>query len=145
MLTPLTSFKSSPSTCGCEPTPAEPFLLNATGAKIVGSLKTFVGHMLSGPSLADFNTQTAPVNLGQGIKEAGIALAPLLAGVVIVAVIGNIAGGLVGPLVNTVVIRADLAGAPIFRELLGHNNDHMQHGYGSRRRSRVCGEPCCTC
>ncbi len=82
-------------------------LLNATGAKIVGSLKTFVAHMLSAPSLADFSAQTAGQNLGQGIKEAGIAMAPLLIGVVIVAVLANIAQ--VGLVFNTARLAPNLA------------------------------------
>src|SRR6185295_18378681 len=66
-------------------------LLNSTGTRIVGTLKTFVARMLSAASLSDLNAQTAGQDLGQGIKEAGIAMAPMLTGIVIVAILANIA------------------------------------------------------
>lgn len=65
-------------------------LLNGTGTKIVATLKAFLGHMLSAASLSDFDAGTAAQNLGQGVKEAGIAMAPLLVGVVVVAILANI-------------------------------------------------------
>jgi flagellar biosynthetic protein FlhB len=65
-------------------------LLNATGTKIMGTLKALVAHMLSAASLSDFSPRVAAENLGQGITQVGIALAPLLIGVVIVAILANI-------------------------------------------------------
>src|SRR6185437_12765886 len=65
-------------------------LLNGTGTKIMMTLKALLVRMLSAASLSDFDGRRAFENLGQGVKEVGIAMAPLLIGVVIVAIIANI-------------------------------------------------------
>jgi flagellar biosynthesis protein FlhB len=65
-------------------------VLNATSTRIIGTLKRFVGRMLSAASLADFNPTTAAQDLGEGIRQIGFALAPLLVAVVITAIVANI-------------------------------------------------------
>ena len=65
-------------------------LLNSTGTNIVATLKALVAHMLSAASLSDFSGLVAIESLGQGIQQVGIAMAPLLTGVVVVAILANI-------------------------------------------------------
>lgn len=66
-------------------------LLNATGTKVVAALKALVGKMLSPSSLADFSGTGAAESFGFALAQVGAALAPLLAGVVLVAVLANVA------------------------------------------------------
>jgi flagellar biosynthetic protein FlhB len=64
--------------------------LNATGTHIVSILKSFVGKMLGGPSLSNLDASTAIPDFVHGIDQIGIALAPLLAATVIMAIVSNV-------------------------------------------------------
>src|SRR5438874_2413164 len=66
-------------------------LLNGFGPRLVGALRTFVAEMLSGGSLSDLRADSAPGATLRAVAVMGIALAPLLGGVVIVAVAVNLA------------------------------------------------------
>ncbi|HWE02898.1 MAG TPA: flagellar biosynthesis protein FlhB [Tepidisphaeraceae bacterium] len=63
--------------------------LNATGSHIVGILKSFIGVMLGGASLSNFDTSTAIPDFVHGVEQVGVALAPLLAATVIAAIVCN--------------------------------------------------------
>jgi flagellar biosynthetic protein FlhB len=57
---------------------------------LVKVLKALTGKMLDGPSLANFDINLALRNFAEAIKDVGIAMAPLLGGIVIVAILSNI-------------------------------------------------------
>lgn len=65
-------------------------MLNATGGHILSTMKLFVARMLSGASLDDLDTSALAPLMGIGIQQVGIALLPLMAGIVIVAIIANV-------------------------------------------------------
>ena len=65
-------------------------LLNATGTGLVKVLKGLTARMLDGPSLADFDINSALRNFAEAIKEVGIAMSPLLGGIIVVAILSNI-------------------------------------------------------
>lgn len=66
-------------------------LLNATGSQLVAALKALVGKMLGAASMADLDPASGSHGLLLGIQQIAIALAPLLAGVFVVAIVANIA------------------------------------------------------
>src|SRR5580704_12405891 len=59
-------------------------LLNASGTGLVRVLKGLTAKMLGGPSMADFDINHALLSFAQGIKEVGVAMTPLLGGIIIV-------------------------------------------------------------
>jgi flagellar biosynthetic protein FlhB len=65
-------------------------MLNATGPKLVTALRGLVHEMLGGPSLSDFSSAGATDGALRAITVVGWAMAPLLAGVVIIALVANI-------------------------------------------------------
>lgn len=65
-------------------------LLNNTGGKIVLAMKQFLEKMLSGASLNDFDPGVALRSFASALGDVGIAMSPLLAGIVIVGILGNI-------------------------------------------------------
>ncbi|HZL35953.1 MAG TPA: flagellar biosynthesis protein FlhB [Tepidisphaeraceae bacterium] len=66
-------------------------LLNASGPNLVAALKALVGRMLSAQSLSNFSAAGAMHDFVQALEQVGLAMAPLLAGVMVVAIVANIA------------------------------------------------------
>ena len=60
-------------------------MLNWYGRGLVGSLKTLLREMLGTQSFADWTTGGALLGLVRAFVTAGIALAPVLAGVILIA------------------------------------------------------------
>lgn len=65
-------------------------LLSSTGPRIVGSLRGLVAQMLAGSSLSDLDAVMAMRSLGNALIQVGVALIPLLGGIVVVAIVANI-------------------------------------------------------
>ena len=65
-------------------------MLNATGPKLVTALRGLVHEMLGGPSLSDFSSASATGGALRAITLVGWAMAPLLVGVVVIALVANI-------------------------------------------------------
>jgi flagellar biosynthesis protein FlhB len=65
-------------------------LLNATGPRLVGALRGLLGQMLTGASLADLDPGHAMQTLGRALVQVALALAPLLGGILVVAVVANL-------------------------------------------------------
>jgi flagellar biosynthetic protein FlhB len=65
-------------------------LLHSTGPRMVTILKALVHDMLSQDSLSDFSLASAGGGLLHACYSAGAAMAPLLLGVVLIAVVGNV-------------------------------------------------------
>jgi flagellar biosynthetic protein FlhB len=65
-------------------------LLSATGPKLVGALRALVAQMLGGSSLNDLDGNRALDSFSRALGQIGWALAPLLAGVFVVAVVANV-------------------------------------------------------
>jgi flagellar biosynthetic protein FlhB len=65
-------------------------MLRTSGPKLVDALKTLVRDMLSSDSLSNFSTASASGGMLRAIYLVGIAMAPLLVGVVLIAVVGNV-------------------------------------------------------
>ncbi len=66
-------------------------LLNNYGSSMVRTLKGLMGEMLSGPQLRDIHSANLPQLLLHAILAAGAAMAPLMIGVVIIAIVANVA------------------------------------------------------
>jgi flagellar biosynthetic protein FlhB len=66
------------------------YMLNWYGPNIVTSLKGLMGYMLSGKVLADSTTGGISTMVFSALRTVGIAMAPLMVGVVILAVLVNI-------------------------------------------------------
>jgi len=66
-------------------------MLHATGPKLVQALRTLVKTMLDLPALGDLSADSAGGQMLRAIYAVGGALAPLLAGIVLIAVVANIA------------------------------------------------------
>ena len=66
-------------------------MLHSTGPKLVDALKTLVRDMLSPDSLSDLSASSAGGGMLRAVHSVGVAMAPLLLGVVLVAVVGNLA------------------------------------------------------
>lgn len=66
-------------------------LLKAFGPALVGSLRTLVADMLGPRSIGDFSSAAVGSQILRAVVMTGIAMAPLLIGVVIVAVVANVA------------------------------------------------------
>lgn len=64
--------------------------LHATGPKMVEALKVLVHEMLSPDFLSDFTTESATTGAMHCLYVAGVAMAPLLIGVVVIAIVANI-------------------------------------------------------
>src|SRR5690348_11802400 len=65
-------------------------LLHSTGPRMVTILKALVHDMLSQESLSDLSSASAGGGLLHACYSAGAAMAPLLLGVVLIAVVGNV-------------------------------------------------------
>jgi flagellar biosynthetic protein FlhB len=65
-------------------------LLHTTGPRMVAILKALVSDMLGRDSLSDFSPASAGGGLLHACYSAGAAMAPLLVGVVLIAVLGNV-------------------------------------------------------
>ena len=65
-------------------------ILNATGSRIVQTLRTVMGDMLGARSLSDFSTAGVAGSSRHAVYLMGIALAPVLAGVVAIAILSNV-------------------------------------------------------
>ena len=65
-------------------------LLHVSGPKLVDALKGLVREMLGPESLSNFNPTSAGGGMLTGIYAVAVAMAPLLLGVVLIAVIGNV-------------------------------------------------------
>ncbi|HET6251443.1 MAG TPA: flagellar biosynthesis protein FlhB [Tepidisphaeraceae bacterium] len=65
-------------------------LLNATGTGIIKVLKDLTAKMLGEASMANFDIYSGLLSLGQAIREVGIAMAPLLGGIIVVAILANV-------------------------------------------------------
>jgi flagellar biosynthetic protein FlhB len=65
-------------------------ILKITGPKVVEVLKSLVHEMLKAESISDFSLGSAGGSLLHAVYSAGIAMTPLFAGVVMIAVVGNI-------------------------------------------------------
>src|SRR3954470_12953129 len=65
-------------------------LLKWSGAGVVGALKTLVAQMLSSATLGDFSTRGIGNTMLAALQVVAVAMAPLLLGVVIVAVLANV-------------------------------------------------------
>ena len=81
-------------------------LLHATGPRMVEILKALVHDMLSPESLSNFNSASAGGGLLHACYSAGAAMAPLLGGVVLIAIVGNVAQ--VGFLFNPAKLQPNL-------------------------------------
>jgi flagellar biosynthetic protein FlhB len=66
-------------------------LLRSTGPKLVEALKTLVHDMLGPDSMSNFSAASAGGGMLRAIYLVGISMAPLLIGVVLIAVVGNVA------------------------------------------------------
>lgn len=66
-------------------------LLHSTGPRIVEILKGLIHDMLGAKSLSDLTEASASGGMVHAIYSAGAAMAPLLIGVVLIAIIGNVA------------------------------------------------------
>jgi len=101
-------------------------LLKIYGLNIIGTLKTFLEQMLSARSLSDTNTTSAVVDFGRAIAMVGVALAPLLLGLVAIAVLSNMLQ--VGIVFNPARLQPNLAGLNPFKglgKLLGKGKGPM--------------------
>jgi flagellar biosynthetic protein FlhB len=65
-------------------------LLKTTGPRMIAALQALVGQMLGAASLADFNATHALEELGTALEHMAIAMAPLLGGVMVVAILANV-------------------------------------------------------
>ena len=65
-------------------------LLHSTGPRMVAILKALVHDMLSQDSLANLTFASAGGGLLHACYSAGAAMAPLLLGVVLIAIVGNV-------------------------------------------------------
>ena len=66
-------------------------MLHSTGPKLVEALRRLVHEMLGLESLSNFSTSSASGGMLRAVYSIGIAMAPLLLGVVLIAVVGNVA------------------------------------------------------
>jgi len=66
-------------------------MLNWYGRGMVGALKDLMSEMLSSQSLSDWSTGSALVGLVRAFIAAGIAMAPVFAGVMVIAIAVNLA------------------------------------------------------
>ena len=66
-------------------------LLHVSGPKLVDALKGFVHQMLGPASFSNLNASRAGGGILDGIYAVAIAMTPLLAGVVLIAIVGNVA------------------------------------------------------
>jgi flagellar biosynthesis protein FlhB len=66
------------------------YMLDWYGPNIVKALKGLMGYMLSGQVLSDSTTSGISVMVFSALRTIGIAMAPLMVGVVIIAVLVNI-------------------------------------------------------
>src|ERR1700685_1737579 len=66
------------------------YMLQWYGPNIVTALKGLMGYMLSGQVLSDSTTGGISVLVFSALRTIAIAMAPLMVGVVIIAVLGNI-------------------------------------------------------
>ncbi|MDB5173858.1 MAG: Flagellar biosynthesis protein FlhB [Phycisphaerales bacterium] len=88
-------------------------LLKTTGPRLVAALQALVGKMLGASSLGDFNATHAVEEMGRALESVGLAMAPLLAGVMVVAVLANIAQ--VGFNLNVARLQPNLAALNPFK------------------------------
>jgi flagellar biosynthetic protein FlhB len=65
-------------------------MLHSTGPKLVAALRALVHEMLDAPSMSDFTADGATSGALHAIVTVGWAMAPLLIGVVIIALLANI-------------------------------------------------------
>jgi flagellar biosynthesis protein FlhB len=65
-------------------------MLNATGPRLVGALRGLLGQTLTSASLSDLDASKAMQSLGKALMQVGLALAPLLGGIVVVAIVANL-------------------------------------------------------
>ncbi|MDB5333610.1 MAG: Flagellar biosynthesis protein FlhB [Phycisphaerales bacterium] len=66
-------------------------LLKATGPRLISTMQALVARMLGAASLSDLDGVHALEEMGWALEKVGIAMAPLLAGVMVVAVLANVA------------------------------------------------------
>jgi len=66
-------------------------MLRSMGPKLVDSIKALVRDMLGPDSMSNFNPASAAGGMLRAVYSVGTAMAPLLMGVVLIAVVGNIA------------------------------------------------------
>src|SRR3954453_18255829 len=64
-------------------------LLKSYGVDLVKALRALLTQMLSGPSISGFSGAGATRGLMRAVGAIGKALLPLLAGIVLIAAIGN--------------------------------------------------------
>jgi flagellar biosynthetic protein FlhB len=67
------------------------FMLKGFGPSLVASLKLILGQMLAADSLSNFDPSTGLLNLTRAMAIAGVAIAPLFLGILLIAVVVNMA------------------------------------------------------
>jgi flagellar biosynthetic protein FlhB len=82
-------------------------LLNWYGPNLMGALKTFMADMLGSDSIRDLSTADTSTQLLFALRIVAVALAPIFAGIVLIAVLVNMAQ--VGFFFSTKRITPDLA------------------------------------
>jgi flagellar biosynthetic protein FlhB len=88
-------------------------MLKTSGPKLVDALKTLVHDMLSSDSLSNFSTASIGGGMLRAIHLIGLAMAPLLIGVVLIAIIGNVVQ--VGFIFNPAKLQPNLGALNPFR------------------------------
>src|SRR5258708_4839421 len=65
-------------------------ILNSFGSRLVGALKAILQELLGEKSLSDFSTGSALDGASKAMIQTGAAMMPLLAGVVLIAILSNV-------------------------------------------------------
>lgn len=65
-------------------------MLHATGPRVVTAMRALVHEMLDAPAMSDFSANGATGGALRGVLAVGWALAPLLVGVIIIALASNV-------------------------------------------------------
>lgn len=113
------------------------YLLNLQGGKVVAALRAVLVDCFT--SLSDFNAASALEQFGRGLVASGRALWPMLAGLVVIAVVGNVLQ--VGLKFNSKRLQPNLrAFNPIkgFGRLFGSGRNPMQFAMNVAKLLVIC-------
>jgi flagellar biosynthesis protein FlhB len=102
-------------------------LLKMYGGNVLHALKTFLEHMLSARSLSDVDPNTIALDFMRAMGSVTLALAPLLLGLMVIAVLSNVFQ--VGLMISNKRLTPNLAGLnPLkgWKKLLGGGRGPMQ-------------------
>lgn len=112
-------------------------LLDKFGSGVLGAIKQFLIESLQ--SLSDVNRKAPAEALGRGIFITGYALLPLLAGLVVIAVIGNVAQ--IGLRLNTQRLQPNLGALNPFKgfgRLFGAGRNPMKFAMNLAKLGVIC-------